>query len=311
MLAAATRHEREVHIMTLVILAAGLGSRYGGLKQIDPITSHGEFIIDFSIYDAIHAGFDRVVFLIKEENLEAFKETIADRIAPFTKIDFAFQALNMLPEGFEAPADRTKPWGTAHAVLCCKDVVGDDNFAVINADDFNGREAFVEMAKVLKEDRKGRYCMAGYILDNTLTDNGSVARGVCQTENGKLVSIEEHTKIYREGELVFCACEGEPHPVDRYSVVSMNFFGFGSDVFELFNEEFKTYLTEKGSELKAEFFIPLALSRSMEKGKCTVDVFPTSAKWFGVTYSEDKPAVVQKIKEMTEAGIYPDGLWTR
>lgn len=295
--------------MTLVILAAGMGSRYGGLKQVDPITPHGEFIIDFSIYDAIGAGFDRVVFLIKKENLEIFKETIADRIAPFTKIDFAFQALDMLPEGYVVPADRQKPWGTAHAVLCCEEVVGDDNFAVINADDFYGREAFVEMAKVLKGDRKGRYCMAGYILDNTLTDNGSVARGVCKTEDGKLVSIEEHTKIYREGEKVFCAGEGDPHPVDRYSVVSMNFFGFAPDVFGIFKEEFKKFLSEKSTEPKAEFFIPLALSGAMEKGECTVDVFPTNEKWFGVTYAADKPAVVAKIKEMTEAGLYPDGLW--
>ncbi len=297
--------------MTLVILAAGLGSRYGGLKQIDPITPHGEFIIDYSIYDAIGAGFDRVVFLIKEENLEAFRETIADRIAPFTKIDFAFQALDMLPEGFSVPEERTKPWGTAHAVLCCEKVVGDDNFAVINADDFYGREAFVEMAKVLSGNRAGRYCMAGYILDNTLTDHGSVARGVCKTENGKLVSIEEHTKIYREGEKVFCACNGTPHEIDRYSPVSMNFFGFAPDVFPIFREEFKTFLTEKGDLPKAEFFIPLALSGAMDKGLCSVDVFPTSAKWFGVTYAADKEGVVNKLREMTEAGIYPDGLWVK
>ncbi len=296
--------------MTLVILAAGMGSRYGGLKQVDPITSHGEFIIDYSIYDAIGAGFDRVVFLIKEENLEIFKETIADRIAPFTKIDFAFQALDMLPEGFALPADRVKPWGTAHAVLCCEKVVGDDNFAVINADDFYGREAFVEMAKALKGDRTGRYCMAGYILDNTLTDNGSVARGVCTAKDGKLVSIEEHTKIYREGEKVFCAGEGEPHPLDRKSIVSMNFFGFAPDVFAIFREGFCKFLSEDRGP-KAEFFIPLALSGAMEKGQCSVDVLPTDAKWFGVTYAADKPGVVEKIRAMTEAGIYPDGLWTK
>ncbi len=297
--------------MTLVILAAGMGSRYGGLKQVDPITPHGEFIIDFSIYDAINAGFDRVVFLIKKENLEIFKETIADRIAPFTKIEFAFQSLDMLPEGYSLPEERVKPWGTAHAVLCCEEVVGNDNFAVINADDFYGREAFVEMAKVLSGDRKGRYCMAGYILDNTLTDNGSVARGVCVTKDKKLVSIEEHTKIYREGDKVFCSGEGEPHPVDKMSVVSMNFFGFAPDVFAVFKEGFKKFLDEKINEPKAEFFIPLALSGAMEKGECSVDVFPTDAKWFGVTYAADKPAVVEKIKRMTEDGTYPDGLWKK
>lgn len=297
--------------MTLVILAAGLGSRYGGLKQVDPITEHGEFIIDFSIYDAIEAGFDRVVFLIKKENLDVFKETIANRIAPFVKIDFAFQALDMIPEGFTVPEGRTKPWGTAHAVLCCKDVVGDDNFAVINADDFYGREAFVEMAKVLSGDRTSRYCMAGYILDNTLTDNGSVARGICKTENGKLVSIEEHTKIYRDGEKVFCSGEGDPHPVDRYSVVSMNFFGFAPDVFDVFEKGFKTFLMNNPGELKSEFFIPLALSGAMASGECSVDVFSTDAKWFGVTYAADKPGVVQKIRDMTADGTYPDGLWIR
>ena len=299
--------------MTLVILAAGLGSRYGGLKQIDPITEHGEFIIDFSIYDAIEAGFDRVVFLIKKENLEVFKETIANRIAPFVKIDYAFQSLDMIPEGFEVPEERTKPWGTAHAVLCCKEVVGDDNFAVINADDFYGREAFVEMAKLLDGDRTGRYILAGYVLDNTLTDHGSVARGVCSVKDGKLVTIEEHTKIYRDGDKVFCACPltEEPHPIDRYSPVSMNFFGFAPDVFGIFEEGFKKFLAERKGELKAEFFIPLALSGAMESGACSVDVFPTDAKWFGVTYAADKPGVVQKIKDMTADGTYPDGLWVK
>ena len=160
--------------MTLVILAAGMGSRYGGLKQVDPITPHGEFIIDYSIYDAIRAGFDKVVFLVKKENLSIFKETIADRIAPYVKIEFAFQALDMLPAGFVPPADRVKPWGTAHAVLCCEEAVAGDNFAVINADDFYGREAFVSMAKVLKGDCQGHYWMAGYVLDNTLTDTAPV-----------------------------------------------------------------------------------------------------------------------------------------
>ena len=297
--------------MTLVILAAGLGSRYGGLKQVDPITEHGEFIIDYSIYDAIEAGFDRVVFLIKKENLEVFKETIANRIAPFVKIEFAFQSLDMLPEGYTVPEGREKPWGTAHAVLCCKDVVGDDNFAVINADDFYGRESYIKMAEILREDRATRYCMAGYILNNTLTDNGSVARGVCSSENGKLVSIEEHTKIYREGNKAFCACSGEPHEIALDSLVSMNFFGFAPDVFDVFGKGFKTFLDNNKGELKAEYFIPLALSGAMASGECTVDVFPTEAKWFGVTYAADKPGVVQKIKEMTEAGIYPNGLWTR
>jgi len=297
--------------MTLVILAAGLGSRYGGLKQIDPITEHGEFIIDYSIYDAIEAGFDRVIFLVKKENLELFKETIANRIAPFVKIEFAFQSLDMLPDGYTVPEGREKPWGTAHAVLCCKEAVGNDNFAVINADDFYGREAYIEMAKVLSGDRTSRYCMAGYILDNTLTDNGSVARGVCSSENGKLVSIEEHTKIYREGKKAFCSCNGEPHEIPIDSLVSMNFFGFAPDVFDVFEKGFRAFLDANKGALKAEYFIPLALSGAMAAGECTVDVFPTEAKWFGVTYAADKPNVVQKIKEMTENGIYPDGLWKR
>ena len=230
---------------------------------------------------------------------------------PFVKIDFAFQSLDMLPEGFSVPEGREKPWGTAHAVLCCKEVVGEDNFAVINADDFYGREAYVEMVKVLSGDRTSRYAMAGYILDNTLTDNGSVARGVCEEKAHKLVSIVEHTKIARDGNKAVCTCTGEPHEIALDSLVSMNFFGFAPDVFTVFEKGFKKFLAANGGELKSEFFIPLALSGAMASGECSVDVFPTSAKWFGVTYAADKPGVVQKIKEMTEAGIYPDGLWKR
>lgn len=296
--------------MTLVVLAAGMGSRYGGLKQIDPITPHGEFIIDFSVYDAVKAGFDRIVFLIKEENLEVFKKTIADRIGKSARVEFAFQALDMLPEGYSVPEGRVKPWGTAHAVLCCRQAVGNDNFAVINSDDFYGREAFELMARALREDRTGRYCMPGYILDNTLTDNGSVARGVCKTENGKLTDIEEHTKIYRSGSKVLCAGEGEPHELDAGSVVSMNFFGFAPDAFDIFEEGFKRFLDEKGDNIKAEYFIPLALSGAMERGECSVDVYPVDAKWFGVTYAEDKPAVMEKIAKMVKDGVYPDGLWS-
>ena len=295
--------------MTLVVLAAGMGSRYGGLKQIDPVTPHGEFIIDFSVYDAVNAGFDKIVFLIKEENLEVFRQTIADRMGNSASIGFAFQSLDMLPEGFSVPEGRAKPWGTAHAVLCCRQAVGDDNFAVINSDDFYGREAFELMARALREDRKGRYCMPGYILDNTLTDNGSVARGVCRTENGKLTDIEEHTKIYREGGKVLCSGEGKVHEIAPDSVVSMNFFGFAPDVFDIFEEGFRDFLAQNRSDIKAEYFIPLALSRAMEKKECSVDVYPVDAKWFGVTYADDKPAVVEKIKKMVADGVYPDGLW--
>ncbi len=296
--------------MTLFILAAGMGSRYGGLKQIDKFTEHGEFIIDFSIYDAVQAGFDKVVFIIKEENYQIFRDTVGKRIEGAVKVDYAFQDLKMCMNGHTPPEGRVKPWGTTHAVLCAKEYLN-DTFAVINSDDFYGRDPFFKVASFLKnKDVKSRdFCMVGYQVGNTLTDNGSVSRGVCETTDGKLDSIVERTKIVREGD---CAryYEGDSFvdfPLD--TPVSMNFWGFTPTIFEGLEEDFRDFIAEKGNELKSEALLPNTVGRMIRENKCSVSVLGTNAKWFGVTYAEDKPGTIAKIRELVEAGVYPDGLW--
>ena len=296
--------------MTLFILAAGMGSRYGGLKQIDKFTDHGEFIIDFSIYDAVQAGFDRVVFIIKEENYQIFKDTVGKRIEGAVKVEYAFQSLDMCMDGHTPPEGRVKPWGTTHAVLCAKEYLN-DTFAVINSDDFYGRDPFFKVASFLKsKDLTSReFCMVGYQVGNTLTDNGSVSRGVCETTDGKLDSIIERTKIVREGDSARFY-EGDSFvdfPLD--TPVSMNFWGFTPTVFEGLEEDFKDFLAEKGNELKSEALLPNSVGRMIKENKCSVSVLGTDAKWFGVTYAEDKPGTIAKIRELVAAGVYPDGLW--
>ncbi len=299
--------------MTLFILAAGMGSRYGGLKQIDPFTKNGEFIIDFSIYDAIKAGFDKVVFVIKEENFDDFKETVGHRIEDKVKVEYVFQKLtSLIPEG-KLPADRVKPWGTTHALLCAEDVLK-EGFAVINADDFYGRDAFMKAAEFLKNTdlSKGHYCMVGYHLGNTLTDNGSVARGICNKgENGLLTNIVERTKLIKEnGGAYFTDDNGEVIHYSDDTVVSMNFWGFGPGVFEGLHEDFENFLANLDpANLKAECFLPNSVGNMMKAGKCDVTVLTTSAKWFGVTYSEDKPDVIAKLNKLIDDGEYPVGLW--
>lgn len=295
--------------MTLVILAAGMGSRYGGLKQLDPITENGEFIIDFSVYDAIKAGFDKVIFIIKKENYELFKSTIGDRVSPFIKVEYAFQELDNLPEGFSVPEGRTKPWGTTHALLCCNGMLN-ENFAVINADDFYGREAFVEIYDFLSKTSGTAYGMAGYTLKNTLTENGTVSRGVCVTDkNGFLVDIDERTKICeKDGKVKFF--EGDTwHEVDGNSNVSLNFWAFTPDIFDYLSESFNEFLKKEGDQLKSECYIPVTIKEALAKGKATVKVVPTDSLWYGVTYIEDKPYVVEKINAMITSGKYPNGLW--
>ena len=296
--------------MTLFILAAGMGSRYGGLKQIDNFTEHGEFIIDFSIYDAIQAGFDRVVFIIKEENYQIFKETVGKRVEGAIKVEYAFQSLDMCMDGHIPPEGRVKPWGTTHAVLCAKDYL-DDTFAVINSDDFYGRDPFFKVASFLKEKdvNSKEFCMVGYQVGNTLTDNGSVSRGVCETTDGKLDSIVERTKIVKADDSARYY-EGNDYvdfPLD--TPVSMNFWGFTPTVFNGLEEDFKDFLNEKGNELKSEALLPNTIGRMIKENKCSVAVLGTDAKWFGVTYAEDKPGTIAKIRELISAGVYPDGLW--
>lgn len=298
--------------MTLVILAAGMGSRYGGLKQLDPITQHGEFIIDFSVYDAKRAGFDKVVFIIKEENYDLFRQTVGVRVEPHIKTEYAFQRIESIPDGFDVPSGRVKPWGTAHALLCAKEQIGDDCFAVINADDFYGRDTFVRLAKHFeKNGGESQFCMIGYVLRNTLTENGTVSRGVCRLDgNGHLADINELTKIrvcgddaeYFDGE-DWAGLSGD-------TVVSMNCWGLTPSVFPYIEKKMIEFLSdESGDPQKKEIYLPTVVDSMMKAGECTVEVYTTSSQWHGVTYSEDKPEVVASIASMIASGEYKNGLW--
>lgn len=306
---------KGLNFMTLLVLAAGMGSRYGGLKQIDPITDEGEFIIDFSVFDAIRAGFDRVVFIIKKENYEDFRDTIGKRIEGKIKVEYAFQSLDKLVPAEKISADRVKPWGTTHAVLCAEDVIAGDSFAVINADDFYGADAYKKAADFIKSAEKSagnHYCMVGYRLGNTLTDNGSVARGICETdENGMLTDIVERTKIFKEPDGASFEDEsGNKVMLKNETVVSMNFWGFTSEIFNGAHKRFDDFINDAEREpLKSECFLPNVVGELRSAGECDVKVIETTAKWYGVTYHDDKPGVVKKINELIDAGEYPRGLW--
>ncbi len=302
--------------MTLVILAAGMGSRYGGLKQLDPMTDNGEFIIDFSIYDALNAGFDHVVFIIKEENLELFRATVGSRIEKRVKVTYAFQKTDELPAGFTVPEGREKPWGTGHAIYCVRDIVK-DNFAVINADDFYGKDTFCRLAAHLsKADNSGgvaHHCMVGFHLGNTLTENGTVSRGHCVIDaDGMLCGVTERTKIAkRENCAAYLADDGETWvelPFD--TIVSMNCWGFTPDFFAALEQDFAKFLSDLGANpLKAEYYLPSAVDTQRAEGLCDVRVYPTQSVWQGVTYAEDKARVKASIQQMIASGEYPAQLW--
>ncbi len=299
--------------MTLVILAAGLGSRYGGMKQMDPISAAGEFIIDFSVYDAVKAGFDKVVFIIKESMREDFEATVGKRVSPFIKVEYAYQKPEaFIPEG-KMPDGRTKPWGTTHALLCAREVVT-DNFAVINADDFYGRDAFLTIAEQLKKANDTPdnmdVGMVGYILGNTLTENGTVSRGVCEVEDGMLRGIVERTKIAPDGDMAAFYDGDEKISLSYDTLVSMNFWGFTPSIFSYLEKSFAAFLaSEEGDPLKRECYLPMTVGEAMAEGKASVRAYSTDAKWYGVTYSEDKPGVVKGIADLIAAGEYPNGLW--
>ena len=300
--------------MTLVILAAGMGSRYGGLKQLDPITKAGEFIIDFSVYDAIRAGFDKVVFIIKKENYELFRETVGNRVEPYIKTEYAFQEIDNIPNGFSVPEGRIKPWGTAHALLCAKNEIGEDDFAVINADDFYGRDTFCRLAKHFADNRdKKSFCMVGYVLRNTLTENGTVSRGVCTLDSdGKLVEINERTKIRVAGNDAEYL-DGESWiNISGDSVVSMNCWGLTPEIFPYLEVKMREFMADdSGDILKKEIYLPMVVDSMMKEGKCNVSVYTTTSQWYGVTYPEDKPGVVKSINDMIESGEYKVGLWNK
>ncbi len=290
--------------MTLVILAAGMGSRYGGLKQVDPITPVGEFIIDFSVYDAVLSGFDKVVFVIKEENLGIFRDTIGKRFENKVKVEYAFQRLSDIPSGCCVPEGREKPWGTGQALLAARKLVNEP-FAVINADDFYGRDAYKLLAKHLGAagESKGEYAMIGYILENTLTENGTVSRGICTAdENGMLKSVVERTAIRREGNVAVC---GDVEiPLD--SIASMNCWGFTPDIFDALERGFTQFLGEEHeNELKCEYYLPIAVCDMLQGGECSVKVYPSSDAWYGVTYKEDKEFVTASIANLKNQGVYP------
>ncbi len=300
---------------TLVIMAAGMGSRYGGLKQIDPITPNGEIILDFSVYDAIRAGFDRFIFVIKKEIEADFKEVIKDKFTG-VDIDFAFQDLNDLPEGFACPEERVKPWGTGHAVLACRDLI-DGPFAVINADDYYGPETFrliyEGITNVNLDSHKYQFCMAGFMIENTLTENGHVARGVCQcSDDGYLTNIVERTKIaLRDGKIMFTQDDETWTEISRGSTVSMNCWGFTVDMIKELGVRFASFLEAniKTNPLKCEYFLPFVVDDLLKEDKASVKVLRSPEKWYGVTYKEDKPSVTAAIKEKIACGVYPEKLW--
>lgn len=301
---------------TLVILAAGMGSRYGGLKQIDPVGPDNSIIIDYSIYDAVKNGFNKVVFIIKKENEEIFRQVIGDKVSKYVQVEYVFQSLDKLPEGFECPADRVKPWGTAHAILCCKGVVNEP-FVVINSDDFYGRGAYNALGDwIEKTDFSGdkyKFAMAGYYLKNTLTDNGTVSRGVCDVdENGQLVDVIERTKIMRvNGKISFTEDEQSWTELPEDVLCSMNCWCFPAEFIDEIEKYFIDFLKNEvpTNPLKSEFFLPFLVRDLLSDKKCTVDVLETKDKWFGVTYKEDKPDVVKSVQALVDAGIYPEKLW--
>lgn len=299
----------------LVVMAAGLGSRYGGLKQIDPIGPTGEIIIDYSLHDAIEAGFGRVVFVIKRELEEIFRERIGRQVEGRIDTRYAFQDLTDLPEGFTVPEGRTKPWGTGHAVLAARAHI-DAPFAVINGDDFYGRDAFRAIADFLRGATGGEglspFAMVGYPVENTLTEHGHVARGVCRVDaQGRLLDIVERTRIERrEGGIAFTEDGQTWQPLAEGTPVSMNMWGFTPALMRALEARFPAFLQGAGDNLKAEFFLPFVVDAMVQEGLATVDVLPVRARWFGVTYQEDKPLVKAAIGRLVEAGTYPSPLWT-
>ena len=304
---------------SLVIMAAGIGSRFGGgIKQLEPVGMHGEIIMDYSIHDAIEAGFNKIIFIIRKDIEEAFREVIGERIEAICKqlnveIDYAFQAIDDLPKGVKLPKDRTKPWGTGQAVLACKGLIKEP-FAVINADDYYGKESFFILHDFLEEytpEKPTDFCAAGFILKNTLSENGGVTRGVCQVnENGYLTGIDETKNIVKVGDKAAVQKEDGQEPIDENSHVSMNMWGLTPEFVETLEKGFKEFFEKPDVDvLKGEYLLPIYIDELLQKGEVTVKVLETQDKWFGVTYKEDKDSVVESFKKLIEEGVYKEKLF--
>ena len=301
--------------MQLVILAAGMGSRFGGLKQMEPMDDYGNFILDYSVHDAIRAGFDSVIFIIKREHLEIFRETIGKRVEPLIKTEYAFQDLNDLPEGFKCPEGREKPWGTAHAILAARKLIK-DNFIIINGDDYYGQKTYEVAANYLRslpKDSEGKYANIAFDVANTLAENGSVKRGVCFYDEKHFLTKMIESSVYKDEKGVIQA-----EPLDKNEkpfvcvpgqLVSMNLFAFSKDIIARLEEQLPVFLKENINNLKAEFLIPDEVSRLVGEGKASLKLISTPDVWYGVTYREDKPSVVKALKELTDKGLYKKGLY--
>ncbi len=298
----------------LLVLAAGMGSRYGGLKQMDPMGPNGETVLDYSVYDAIRAGFDRVVFIIREDFADAFREGVGARFENKIEVDYVFQKLDDLPGGFSVPDGREKPWGTTHAVRAARHAVGGP-FAVINADDFYGADAYQRIADYFQQaadssDGLSHYAMVGYHISKTLSDHGNVNRGICSDKDGFLTDVEEVTEIKREadGKIYGIGLDGQRREVAENAVASMNFWGFGHEFFAQIEDHFTAFLKAHGNEMKSECYIPTLVDELIRDGKADCKVLETSSSWFGVTYPDDKPFVVENIRKLIAAGDYPSPL---
>ncbi len=299
--------------MTLVIMAAGMGSRFGGLKQVEPVGPNREFILDYSIYDAIRAGYDKVVIIIKEENYDLFRETIGKRIEEKIKVEYAFQRIEDVPEGVKIPEARVKPWGTSHAILSAKKYVNEP-FAIINADDFYGLDPYIKIKEYFdKESGSNEYAMVGYNVMNTMSENGSVKRGVCSKNNKNLLSkLIESSIEKQDGKIIATPLEDEDNPfeIEEDTLVSMNFFGFKPSIFGYLEDEMTEFFEKHKNDLDScEFLIPISVFKRIEEEKINVKVLNTNEKWYGITYKEDKEELVNAINKMIEEGKYPENLW--
>lgn len=298
--------------MQLVILAAGMGSRFGGLKQMEPMDEYGNFIIDYSIYDAVEAGFDSVVLIIKKEHHQAFEDTIGKRLKKVVKVDYAFQDMNDLPNDYKAPEGREKPWGTGHAIYAARNVINGP-FVMINGDDYYGKESFkiaYDFLSKLPKESKGIYANVAYKIANTMTENGSVKRGVCAGNNGKMTKLIESTISNVNGKYTVAPLDGsESFEITADQVVSMNFFCFTKDYVDLCVRDLVPFLASKGKEMKSEYLVPSHVNELIKNNEIQVDILPSPSVWYGVTYKEDKELVVKAFKELVDKGLYKKGLY--